>query len=87
MWTLVLVVLMATPQNVGTSTSRGAGVSSSISTLDFPDQAKCEAAAKVMAEPDTPIAPSEPPRPAQARQFVYWAPAGVYRILAKCVSR
>ena len=87
MWTLVLVVLIATPQNIGTSTSRGAGVSSSISTLDFPDQAKCDAAAKVMAEPDTSISPSEPPSPAQAKPFVYMAPAGVYRIVAKCVSR
>jgi hypothetical protein len=87
MWTLVIVVLIATPQNIGTTTGRGAGVSSSISTLDFPDKAKCDDAAKVVAEPDTPLAPSEPPSPAQAKQFVYIAPAGVFRILAKCVSR
>lgn len=79
MWTLVIVVLIGTPQNTGSPTGhdRG-GASSSITTIDFPDETKCNAAASTMAQGDTQV--GNPGVPSAA-----WA--AVYNIVAKCVAR
>ena len=80
MWTLVIVVLIGTPQNAGaggTGHDRG-GASSTITDIEFTDQAKCQAAEKTMTLGDTKV--GNPGVNGAA-----WA--AVYNIYAKCVAR
>jgi hypothetical protein len=73
MWTLVLVIFLVS------GTSNG-GVATATSFLDFPNEAKCRAAADAMADTQqlTFLPPgSRPPN----------SPSPIYRISAKCVER
>jgi hypothetical protein len=71
MWTLILVVIVAANANTG-------GVSTSTTFLDFPDQAKCQAAATEVAVDDYTTLPTN---------AFGGRPPTVYRIVAKCVAR
>ena len=71
MWTLILVVIVAANANTG-------GVSTSTTFLDFPDQAKCQAAAAEIVVEDYLTLP--------ANAFGNRPPT-FYRIVAKCVAR
>ncbi|MET4387660.1 hypothetical protein ABIB73_003417 [Bradyrhizobium sp. F1.4.3] len=71
MWTLILVVIVAANANTG-------GVSTSTTFLDFPDQAKCEAAAAGVAVDDYTTLPTN---------AYNNRPPTFYRIVAKCAAR
>lgn len=67
MWTLIVIVLVSSGQSIG-------GVSSTMSSIDFPDKVKCEAAAKMVAANGS-IPPAITPVSA------------VFSIRAQCVER
>jgi hypothetical protein len=71
MWTLILVVIVAANGITG-------GTSTNTTFLDFPDQAKCQAATSAMAVDDYTTLPTS----AFGNR-----PPTVYRIIAKCVAR
>jgi hypothetical protein len=71
MWTVVIVVLIASPSAVGA----GLGASTAISSLDFQTQAKCEEAAKALSTQSLNL------------QSPNGAEVAVYRIRATCIAR
>lgn len=73
MWTLVLVIIMASGAATG-------GVSATTSFLDFPDEAKCRSAADGIAGAGQLILDRAGARP-------NISPPATYRIIAKCVAR
>jgi hypothetical protein len=73
MWTLILVTFVVSGAATG-------GVGTSTSFIDFPDEAKCRAAADAMAETNQVSLGQVGTRP-------NISPSAVYRIIAKCVAR
>jgi hypothetical protein len=73
MWTLILVTFVVSGAATG-------GVGTSTSFIDFPDEAKCRAAAEAMAETNQVSLGQVGTRP-------NISPSAVYRIIAKCVAR
>ena len=72
MWTLILVTFVVS----GTSTG---GVGTTTAFLDFPSEAKCQAAAGTLAGADL-VNPLRGNRPNNS-------PSAIYRIVAHCVER
>jgi hypothetical protein len=72
MWTLVLVVFVAS----GTSTG---GVSASTAFLDFPTEAKCHAAADALTGSDQ-VSPTRGNHP-------NISPSALYKIVGSCAER
>ena len=71
MWTLIMVTLVVSGAATG-------GVSATTSFLDFPDEAKCRAAADAMAGTNQVVLQSGT-RPI--------SPSAIYRIITQCVER
>jgi len=67
MWTLIVIVLVSSGQSIG-------GVSSTMSSIDFPDKVKCEAAAKTF-------------KPWKPSESAITPVSAVFSIRAQCVER
>jgi hypothetical protein len=72
MWTLILVTFVVSGISTG-------GVGATTAFLDFPSEAKCQAAAGALAGADQ-INPSRGNHP-------NISPSATYRIIARCVER
>ena len=73
MWTLVVIVLIVSGAATG-------GVATTTSFLDFPDEAKCRAAAEAMADASQVTLGQIPTHP-------NISPPAIYRVVARCVAR
>jgi hypothetical protein len=73
MWTLILVIFLV-------SGSSNGGMGTATSFLDFPNEAKCRAAADAMAATQQVTLAPPGPHPAIS-------PSAIYRIVAQCVER
>ena len=73
MWTLVVIVLIVSGAATG-------GVATTTAFLDFPDEAKCRAAAEAMAGTNQVTLGQTSTRP-------NISPPAIYRVVAQCVAR
>jgi len=73
MWTLIMVTMIVSGAATG-------GVATTTSFLDFPDEAKCRAAADAVAGSDQVNLVKTGSRP-------NISPPAIYRIIAQCVAR
>ena len=73
MWTLILVTFIVSGASTG-------GVATATSFLDFPDEAKCRAAAETLSRADHLTV-----GPVGLHPNI--SPSAIYRIIAQCVAR